>query len=151
MPRERLGEQPQLPSLVVFRLEMLERAATASPEMAAGRLCTSRTRLENADNAASISIRTSLAQMYAYDISWDCIGNVQTLPAFDGSDAIAARADLTDFDVDLLPHGVRVSRSAAMRNSRLPSAPAMGLSVTPSTTQPGRAASHALIRSHTSR
>ena len=41
------------------------------------------------------------------------------------------------------------SRSAAIRNSLLPSGPVIGLSVIPSTAQPGSAAHQSLIRAHT--
>src|SRR6185437_3099497 len=72
-------------------------------------------------------------------------------PSLPLGDTVAAHADMRDGELDLAALRHHDARAAAMRNSTLPLGPWIGLSVTPCTCQPGCAASHATIRSQTSR
>ena len=147
---ERLGEELELPRAVMLAIEMLEGAAAAAAEMAAGRTHAPRSLGKECYDATGVTVRARLAQADAHAIAGQRERHVEPLPAFEARDAVAARADLLDRDLELEPHAGLSSRRAAMRNSLLPSVPSIGLATMPSTVQPGRAAMKRRMRSHTS-
>ena len=57
---ERLGEELELPRAVMLAIEMLERAAAAAAEMAAGRVLTPRSLGKERDDAAGVTVRARL-------------------------------------------------------------------------------------------
>src|SRR5208282_252041 len=147
---ERLGEELELPRAVVLAIEMLEHAAAAAAEMAASRARAPRSLGKECGDAGGVTVRARFTQANAHAIAGQREGHVEPLPAFQAGDAVSARADLLDRDLELELHADLSSRRAAMRNSLLPSAPSIGLATMPSTVQPGRAAMKRRMRSHAS-
>src|SRR5690348_3498829 len=132
---------------------MLQRAAAAVPEMPARRRHP-RALLQHLDELGRPAFAALLAERCAHAVARRGERHIDLLPAALG-DAVAARADAADDEDRLLRRSALPShallRAAAIRNSIFPSGPRIGLSVRPTTRQPGWAASQSRMRSHTSR
>ena len=128
--------------------QMLERAAAAAAEMPADRR-RALARREHRDQLGGTPLAAAFAEARGDAVAGRGKGNVDRPAVMDGN-AVAPRADALDDERHRrFTHGG--DRRAAMRNSTFPSGPRIGLSVTPSTCQPGCAPSQAAIRAQTSR
>src|SRR5262249_17598394 len=115
-------------------------------EMRAGRRHALRPRCEDRADASDEPPLFVAREPRLHPIAWHAERNDHALP-LKRCNAVGAAAKIFDRELDI---GVGHDFRAGMRYSMLPSAPAMGLSITPRTRQPGCPASQVLIVPHTS-
>ena len=108
---------------------MLERAAAAVAEMPAGRLGARLALGEPGDGARGDAFAVACGNARDDTVARHGVRHEDARAVGQVRDAVAARADLLDLDLDLGAQAHGPVRRAAIRNSLLPSGPVIGLSV----------------------